>query len=132
MAQPGFNEEQIYGDVVMALLAVNGWTLEKVSAIRDGLAREALFDREALKASSIQVLAERLHAAGYTRGDYMCSLLAHRLQSFAEVFDDDVARDMKIKLESKRLEEVDKLLLAMHGVGPTVLWNFKILVGLEQ
>jgi len=62
----------------------------------------------------------------------MCSLLAHRLQSFAEAFDGEVARELKIKLESKRLEEVDKLLLAMHGVGPTVVRSFKILTGLDQ
>ena len=132
MIREEWTDERVAADLVTALLAVNGWTIEGVYAIRDGLQREGMFELHALRSKSMPEVARRLHAAGYSCGNFMCSLLADRLQAVAATFNGEAAREVKTRLESERAEELDQLLLSMHGVGPTVLRNFKILIGLGQ
>jgi 2-methylisocitrate lyase-like PEP mutase family enzyme len=69
-----------------------------------------------LRSSSVPEVARKLHAVGYSRGDFMCSLLAHRLISMAADFEGKAIGDVKGKVEDGHPDEVDQLLLSIHGV----------------
>ena len=114
-------------DLVVAMLAVNRWTLERSASIAEGLSDAGLSDPVAIRSMSVDEVATRLATAGYKRGRYMEQLLAVRIVSAAEILDEQGVR---------RLTELDRrgdknairdLLLTVKGVGPEVLNNFFIL-----
>src|SRR4051812_33637214 len=80
--------EAVFLDLVVALLAVNRWTLERALAITAGLKDAGLSDPAAVRSMSVEDVAGRLAEAGYRRGTYMEKLLAVRIVSAAEVIDE--------------------------------------------
>jgi len=122
--------KRVVADLVMAILAVNGWTIDRVYSLREGLKAETLLSLKDLSRSSIQEIANKLNVAGYTRGEYMCALLAHRLKALTISFDSQFERELLNALKARRIEDVEKFLVAIHGVGPSVVRSFKVLAGL--
>ena len=119
------DELTIQEDLVVAVLAVNRWSLERSFALLDGLRAEGLVDFNILVALPPAEVQLRLVRAGYGRGEYLVSLLAARLQSVAQGL--PVERLNKL-IECERMgqiKSVDAILLSLNGIGPTVLTNYK-------
>ena len=71
-------DEQLIGDLVLALLSVNLWTLDRTFGNDDGLKREGLFDMARVAGLTDVAVFARLERAGYDRGDFMIGLLGGR------------------------------------------------------
>lgn len=126
-----FDQKRVAKDLVNALLAVNLWTVETVFSLEPGLERESLFDMDIVASMSQEEVFDRLMQAGYSRGDYITGLLAERLLSTAKALAGQGLSRLCTLLEQKDIEEIDAWLLSIRGVGPHVLKNFKMLVGLN-
>lgn len=111
-------------DLVIAVLAVNRWSLEKVFSIRDGLDKQGLFDFDSLAQVDPGAIAKKLEAAGYKRGDYMTLMMASRLKGIAEQMGPAKRGEMMAFLEQGDRRELETLLLGLTGVGPSVFEQF--------
>jgi hypothetical protein len=80
-------ENRVFLDLVVAMLAVNRWTVEKAVSITDGLRDAGLSDPAAVGSMTVDEVTARLAQAGYKRGRYMEQLLALRIVSAAAVLD---------------------------------------------
>src|SRR5690349_7351376 len=74
-------------DLIIAMLAVNNYSLERAYSLRDGLASQGLFDIEHMLSMSAEEIASRLDNAGHKRGGHMNRLLSHRLYSLCRTVD---------------------------------------------
>jgi hypothetical protein len=108
--------------LVIATLAVNSYSLERVWRLKPELAARRLFESEFLAAADEDQIANALRNAGYQRGDYINSLMASRLQNlgrFAAAMGysqiEDVLRDATS--DSAVLHKVG-------GIGPVVIQSF--------
>ena len=89
------DDEAFVGDLVLALLSVNTWTLEKTFRIYEGLKREELFiPNRVSKLSETEVFA-RLEKAGYDRGDFMIGLLSGRLLALSKALAGDGMKHLR-------------------------------------
>ena len=67
-------DQRVVEDIVLSMLSVDSWTLEKSFALRDALQREGFFDMDTLISRHPTDVFERLERVGYTRGDFMIGL----------------------------------------------------------
>jgi hypothetical protein len=109
--------------LVVALLSVNNYSVERTLSLRNALRGEELFSPTSLASLRSSQIAERLGKAGYDRGPFLTSLIAHRLACLGEHI---VAIGPKANaiLASGSREQVETLLLVVDGIGPAVLHTF--------
>ena len=115
------------GDLVVSMLTVNNFSLEKVCELRPALEKASLFDVEALSKMSHEQVFGALKSAGYSKADYVVGLLADRLLAMAGTMQSTSADELRGLLQPGRERELDRFLLAIKGVGPAVLETFKAL-----
>jgi hypothetical protein len=118
-----------WADLVIAMLSVNSYSLEKTFSLFDSLAEQGLFVPTKLSALGQADIAKRLGAAGYSRGDTMTAIFAERLGSLGRLTADIPVEDCTRILLIGGREEVSSLLSRVKGIGPRVLANFFILRG---
>jgi hypothetical protein len=118
------DEGEVIEDLVIAVLAVNRWSLERVFSIKEGLAREGIFDFDVLVTIDDAVIAKRLDAAGYRRGDYFNLMMGSRLRQIAERMSPSKRREMMELLGRRDLRQLELMLLPLKGVGPSVFRAF--------
>lgn len=116
-------------DLVMAMLSVDSWTLEKSFEIREQLEREGFFALESLAERSPTDVFERLERAGYARGDFMICTMSDRLLHMADLLAGDGLPELLGLVESKG-PELDTFLQQIKGVGPAVVRKFRTLRGI--
>lgn len=68
-------------DLVVAILAVNRYSLERTYTFAQGLRKQGLFDPHNLATLDLGDIVARLQAGGYRRGQFMSDLFAVRLMS---------------------------------------------------
>jgi endonuclease III-like uncharacterized protein len=119
--------ETLIGDLVVAMLTVNNWPLEKACELRPTLERTQLFDIEELAKLPHDEVSRRLKDAGYTKADYVVGLLADRLLAMAATLSGHGFEEFRQLVDSDRDAERDRFLLGIKGVGPAVLETFKAL-----
>src|SRR4029453_12840770 len=73
--------DEPWSDLVVSILAVNSFSLERTFSLLEKLHSEKLTDPEELSARTPPELYVRLIAAGYNRGEFMTYLFAERLSS---------------------------------------------------
>lgn len=113
--------------LVKAMMSVNNWPLEKSCSLHDALAREGLYDFEALAGREEQEVFDALRRAGYSKSDFVVGLLAERLLAAARAFSGPGMAEL-LRLEAAgRWAEADGLLLAVRGVGPHVVRGYRFL-----
>ena len=118
-----------WADLVMAMLSVNNYSLEKTFCLFEGLREKRFFDPEFLASCDPAELARRLVSAGYSRGNTMTAIFTDRLVSLGRLTN-DVPVDVSTRILSNGTpDEVATLLEGVQGVGPKVLDNFFILRG---
>jgi hypothetical protein len=116
-----------WADLVIAILSVNNYPLDKTFALFESLKENGLLDPTALAAVGPADVAQRLGSAGYNRGDTMTAIFTDRLVSLGRLTSDvpiDVCNSI---LSSGTRDEVSSLLSSVKGVGPKVLNNFFVL-----
>lgn len=111
-----------WGNLVVAMLSLNQYPLEKTLNIYDRLESNGLFDPHKIKEWSYDKLYNRLIDSGYDRGR-MTDYFAERLWSLGLLVDDFTANDNILAAGSDI--EVALLLTKIRGVGPVVLKNYK-------
>lgn len=120
--------ETLIGDLVVAMLTVNNWPLEKACELRPALERARLFDIEKLSNLSHDEVFHRLKDAGYAKADYVVGLLADRLLAMATTLSGaGFAKLQQLAGSSDQAAKRDRFLLGIKGVGPAVLETFKAL-----
>ena len=75
--------DYIAENILVSILAVNGWTADRVFPLTERFRAVGLLEFAAISELSIEDIAERLARAGYARGEYMNLLLATRVLSMA-------------------------------------------------
>ena len=111
----------IFTDLVLALLAVNKWTLERVGSILPQLEEAGLTNPETVASLDFPTVFERVKEAGYQRGDYIISLIADRLLSAARTF-----RDKQLEKVIRDLEEKKVVANGLPDVPPEIRSTWKL------
>jgi hypothetical protein len=119
-------------DLVLSILSVNRYTLEKAYSHVEGLRREGLVEPENLACWTAEGIAVRLKSAGFDRGAFMTMLFARRLSSFGCFVQSEGVKECERVLQSGNPSAIQALLLPIHGVGPNVLRNFFVLRGIQS
>ena len=116
--------DYIAENILISILAVNGWTADRVIPLTERFRAVGLLDFTAVSGLPIDDIAERLARAGYARGEYMNLLLATRVLSMATVLTATELNRLKQCLVAGRPTDVSATLRGIKGVGPIVLETF--------
>jgi hypothetical protein len=114
-------------DLVVAILAVNQYSLEKTYTLVAGLREAGITDARNLALWGQEQMLERLRAAGCERGEFMTTLFAKRLCGLGELIRLAGVDACDRVLASGDPQAIEALLLPVNGVGPKVLKNFSSL-----
>jgi endonuclease III-like uncharacterized protein len=120
-------QKQLFLDLVVAMLAVNRWTLDRAVSLTKALREAGLSDPAAVRSMSVDEVAARLAKAGYKRGQYMQQLLATRIGSAAKVLDEHGIRRVTELERRGDKSAIRDFLLTVKGIGPEVANSFLIL-----
>jgi hypothetical protein len=121
------SNDEVVGDVLAALLAVNSWTVNRTYGLVEPLRRVGLLDFRSVAKLPVEDIADRLSAAGYSRGEFMTTQMATRVLSLAIVLSGNNVAVLSEHLNAGRHDAVEAMLKQARGVGPSVLRNFWIL-----
>ena len=116
--------DTILEDLVIAILAVNNYPLDKAFGLRDKLLAAGWFDPAKVARLSHDEAIARLTAAGYDRGPTMNSIFASRLQELGQYVVREGLDALKAAVAAKDQAVAGSILKHMHGVGPVVIGNF--------
>lgn len=116
--------DYIAENILIAILAVNGWTADRVFPMIERFRTVGLLDFVAISGLSVDDIAERLARAGYARGEFLNELLATRVLSMATVLTPIEVSRLKECLAEGRTADVSVTLRGINGVGPVVLETF--------
>jgi 3-methyladenine DNA glycosylase/8-oxoguanine DNA glycosylase len=105
--------------IVMALLAVNAWPIDKVLAALPALRTAGLLDPAQVAAADIGPLTVKLAAAGYDRG-LLTELFALRLQNLMRAVRDGALDAVAAAHRSGDREAAVAALCTVKGIGPRV------------
>ena len=119
-------------DMVLSILAVNQYSLEKTYACKAGLQAQELTTPETLLELGPAEIECRLRAGGCDRGDFMTNLFAKRLAALGEHVKSAGVEDSSRILAGKSRQKIDQFLQPVNGIGPVVLRNFFLLRGLQE
>lgn len=128
MAEP---KDHTWEDLVVAILSVNHYSLEKTYLTIAGLRREGIVEPHNLRSWGTEEIAARLIRAGYDRGSFMTTLFAQRLASLGRFLESHGLESCELVLSSKNSSAIADLLMPVNGIGPSVLKNFLIMRGIE-
>ena len=114
----------VWTALVVAMLAVGGFSVEKVLAIREALERHGLLNPRKLAQWDDARITRELTAAGYRRG-LLTGMYAERLSAaMKELAAAERLLQTEELLASGSVSLVTHLLLPQKGVGPRVVDNF--------
>jgi hypothetical protein len=116
-----------WDDLVISILAVNRYSLEKTYDRKSGLQEQKITDPRSLVNWTEEEIERRLKASGYDRGLFMTKLFARRLFALAGLIRAVGLTHCNQVLSGRSKGEIEYLLERVNGVGPIVLQNFYIL-----
>jgi endonuclease III-like uncharacterized protein len=128
----GAPQDDPWEDLVLAILSVNNYSIEKVYAKLQQLRRQGLFNPNNLCRWSHDEIAERLKAAGYDRGSFMTNLFSGRLAALGRHAEQVGVERFTRALSSKTPKGVEEALHSVSGVGPKVIENYCLLRGIGR
>lgn len=117
-------------DLVISVLAVNQYSLEKTYACKQGLQEQELTDPSALSQLSQREISSRLRTGGCDRGEFMTDLFAKRLSALGEHVRSVGVEQSSDILAGKSRHKIEHFLEPVNGIGPVVLRNFFLLRGI--
>ena len=113
----------IWHDLVVSMLAVYNYTVEKVDAYSAGFEKQGLFDPNKIKQMNHEEIFTALEKAGYTRGN-LNAIFTERLQALGEYIEKKGKAHCEAILKSKNKDSITELLNPIKGVGPKVIENY--------
>jgi hypothetical protein len=119
----------LWEDLVVSILSVNSYSLEKAFSYAGALRWEGLCNPHELSKLSSDEIAARLRKSGLDRGEFMTNLLANRLASLGEFITIRGANKIEQVLLSGDTTKIRSFLKPVKGIGPVVLNNFFLLQG---
>lgn len=114
-------------DLVLSILSVNQYSLERTYESIEGLREQGLFDPQRLMEWDQTHIAERLKAAGCYRGPFMTNLFALRLANLGALIQRLGIEECTKLISSRDTRAIEELLLPVNGIGPKVIANFYFL-----
>jgi S-adenosylmethionine:diacylglycerol 3-amino-3-carboxypropyl transferase len=121
-------DTELWSDLIVSILSVNNYPLEKAYARVADLQREGLCSIDNLSRWRVEEITERLTRAGVNRGSFMNALYAKRLSALgiAIISKMNIVATEDI-LRTKNREAISRVLLPIHGIGTQVVRNFLVL-----
>ena len=113
----------VWHDLVVSMLAVYNYTLEKVDDYSAGLEKQGLFEPDKIKKMSHEEIFEALEKSGYKRGN-LNAIFTERVQGLGEYVDKKGKNHCESILKNKDKEAITSLLKPIRGVGPKVIENY--------
>jgi len=114
-------------DLVVSILSVNQYSLERTFTSIAGLREHGLFDPTKLRQWEHGELVARLKAAGCDRGSFMTSLFALRLANLGALIQNKGIDSCTKAISGRDTRAIEELLLPVNGIGPKVITNFYLL-----
>ena len=114
-------------DLVVSLLSVNQYSLERTYASIEGLREQGLTDPAKWTEWVHGDFVARLNAAGCGRGPFMTSLFALRLAHLGALVQSKGIDSCTQTISGRDTREIEDLLLPVNGMGPKVIANFYLL-----
>ena len=125
--------DNVWEDLVVSIISVNQYSLEKTYAAIDGIRSEKLATPDHLTTWGSPYIEERLRAAGCDRGTFMTRrLFAERLAALGSFVREQGVERCQSVIAGKDTKAIEALLLPINGIGPVVLKRFYLLRGLEK
>jgi hypothetical protein len=125
-------ETDCFTDLVISLLAVNGWNLEKAGGLLENLRGQGLTNPGVVSGRLYGENATSLETAGYSRGEYMVSLLTDRIIAAAKAWlDCNLEVELRLAEIHRDVQRIAELLNPINGVGRVVVSNYLLLRGLK-
>jgi len=122
--------EDPWEDLVVSILSVNQYSLERTYASLEGLRREKITDPLNLGRWEPEEIETRLKAAGCDRGSFMTKLFAKRLSALGGLIRTKGSEECERVMGRGDPKSIENLLLPVEGIGPVVLRNFYTLQGI--
>ncbi|MDZ4797978.1 MAG: hypothetical protein SGI92_07440 [Bryobacteraceae bacterium] len=119
-------------DLVVSLLSVNQYSLERTYESIGGLREQGLFNPTNLEQWEHGELVARLKAAGCDRGAFMTGLFALRLANLGALIQSKGLDNCTKAISGRDAHAIEKLLLPVNGIGPKVIANFYLLREIER
>jgi hypothetical protein len=119
-------------DLVVSMLSVNQYSLEKTYEFVGGLREQGLFDPRMLMVWDQLEIVERLKSAGCDRGPFMTNLFALRLANLGMLIASRGLETCARVISGRDTRAVGELLLPVNGIGPKVISNFYLLRGMSS
>lgn len=115
-----------WANLVIAMLSLNNYPLEKTWKIYDRLETNGLFNPLNFASWRHEELFDKLISSNYDRGA-MTGIFVERLSTIAALVDDVTANEQILANGTR--QEIVNLLTRIKGVGPVVLNNYMLLRG---
>lgn len=119
--------ESAWDDLVISILAVNQYSLERTYPLLGGLRGQELTKPSVLARRDVDNIEERLRMSGFDRGAFMTRLFAQRLAAIGSLIRTKGVTECELIFKSGDRTAIRELLQPVKGVGPIVLRNFFIL-----
>ncbi len=118
--------------LVVALLAVGGYSLQRAWDALPALRKESLCDPKAVQLLDEGEIVRRLARSGYNRGATVTTSMAKRLMALHAAVRDGVLSSASSLMKEGRLQDAESVLCKVKGVGPAVFKQFAVLEGVVK
>lgn len=120
----GGTQDGPWDDLVISILAVNQYSLERTYVLLQGLREQKVTDPNSLASWGPEEFEMRLRAAGCERGSFMTNLFAQRLAALGALVRRIGIVECEKVIGSRDARAIENLLLPVKGIGPVVIRNF--------
>ncbi len=122
-----YNTNNIWEDLVISILSVNQYTLNKTYSSIESLRQVEIFNPENLIKWDINEIEQRLRQGGCERGSFMTNLFAERLAALGELIANQSISKCEQVLLSRDKKIITDFFMPVKGIGPKVLQNLFLL-----
>ena len=126
------SSDDSWEDLVVSILAVNQYSLERAHGLLGELREQRLTDPKFLEQWEPEEVEKRLKATGFDRGPFMNRLFAGRLSGLGEMVRSKGIDTCTKVIGSRKPDEIAALLKDVKGIGPVVLRNYYVLRGFQS
>jgi hypothetical protein len=118
--EPKRTGDDAWGDLVISILSVNQYSLERTYRSLVGLSDQGLVSPENLMRWEPSEIVNRLKSAGFDRGQFMTNLFALRLAALGTLIEAKGLEACTKVISAGDARVVEELLPPVNGIGPKV------------
>jgi 3-methyladenine DNA glycosylase/8-oxoguanine DNA glycosylase len=119
-------------DLVVSILSVNQYSLERTYQSIEALRKQGLFSPQSLMQWDQGEIVACLKSAGCDRGPFMTNLFALRLANLGALTQSKGLAACTKVISAQDARMIEELLLPVNGIGPKVIANFCLLRGIPK